>query len=167
MRGQSLIAATLAALALRALTGATSAGAAAPDCQELLDSNVYRCSVKCECGSDFEDCFRFTSPGAQSSDFDLNVDGIDDTLSCDCRAKGAFKSVKFSESTEFQCVSPALKDAGIAFTGKVANKGEKLKKVQAVNETGNTFFIECVLDPACGVESVAGGVQDLYEQACR
>jgi hypothetical protein len=124
----------------------------AKNCQDLLDNNVYRCQVKSDFGTAFEDCFRFTSPGLQSQDFDLFIDLLGEILGCECKAEGSLENPQFNESREFHCVN-ALFSAflNIAFEGEVAEHGETLKNGQAVNEFGDSFVFRCVQDPECSV----------------
>jgi len=126
----------------------------AVNCQDLLNNNVYRCHVKSDFGSEFEDCFRFTSLGIVSEDFDLNIDGLPwETLACECEAKGSFKKPVFNAGREFHCVNSQFVDPelllNIAFEGDVVKKGKEIKEGEAVNEFGNSFVYECVIDPAC------------------
>ncbi|HZR81422.1 MAG TPA: hypothetical protein VFD92_10040 [Candidatus Binatia bacterium] len=85
------------------------------------------------------------------------------TLACDCRARGMSKHVQFGASTDFQCVTPPNPDLQIAFTGRASAKGKRLANVQGVSELGESFFAECVRDPACSIESLAGpGARSRY-----
>src|SRR5882724_7211625 len=87
-----------------ALTAATGLRLAqAENCQDVLDNNVYRCQVKSDFDTPFEDCFRFTSPGVQSDKFDLFVDGLGIVQGCSCKAGGSFNTPDFDASKEFQC----------------------------------------------------------------
>jgi hypothetical protein len=121
--------------------------AGASTCKDYLDNNVYSCHAKSDAGDDFTDCFRFTSPGVASPDFDLAVDTFGGPLACDCQATGSVKTPKFSASKVFECVSPSSIGLGIVFSGKVSST--KIKKGQAVNEFGRSFLYECVVSPTC------------------
>jgi hypothetical protein len=135
------------------LTAATGLRLAqAENCQDVLDNNVYRCQVKSDFDTPFEDCFRFTSPGVQSDKFDLFVDGLGIVQGCSCKAGGSFNTPDFGASKEFQCVTTGIDDFGIAFNGRA--DGTQLKKGQAVNEFGDSFLFQCKLDPTC---SIGGG----------
>jgi hypothetical protein len=126
----------------------TARGAArAATCADFLASNVYTCHIKSDFGSDFTDCFRFTSPGVVSENFDLAVDGLGQTLGCDCQTGGSVATPKFGNSKGFHCVAQSGDPLGIYFSGKASSN--KIKKGQAVNQGGNSFIYDCVLNPAC------------------
>ncbi len=126
----------------------------AETCQDLLDNNVHRCQVKGDFfDGAFEECFRFTTPGVRSENFDLALDlGPGVILSCDCQAKGGFKNPRFSAAKEFHCVTDPVNGAiGIQFTGRVGGKGATLRDVQGVNNFGSSFVAACERDPACSI----------------
>ena len=139
------------------------------NCQDLLDNNVYRCQVKSDFDTAFEDCFRFTSPGVQSQDFDLFTDGLGEVLGCECKAKGSFKNPRFNKSNDFHCVNAREQAEGeaflnIAFEGQVSaewdrgkKRGKRINNGQAVNEFGDSFVFQCKLDPACSVSDLMRG----------
>jgi len=117
----------------------------ATTCQDVLGSNVYSCHIKSSFASDFMDCFRFTSPGTLSPEFDLASDGLGASLGCACKVGGSLTNPKFNASKDFNCVTDA--SGGFSFSGKAS--GTKLKKGQVVSKDGNTFIYECVLSPVC------------------
>lgn len=149
---------SLMALLLTVAVSSAAADGRKDTCQEALNNNVYHCKVKSDFGTSFEDCFRFTSPGVFSEDFDLHVDGFGD-LACECKAEGSFRRPKFEKSEdEFHCVSVAATSFfSLAFEGSVEDDGDELKDVQAVNDGGNSFVVECKLDPECSVGAPARG----------
>jgi hypothetical protein len=113
------------------------------DCQDRLDNRVYRCSVKSDAGSSFNECFRFTSPGNQSENFDLALDGLDGTaMSCDCQAEGNFSNPEFGEADSFHCVTPPFFNLGLAFEGEVKRRGRRIDG-EAVDHTGASFLFRC------------------------
>ncbi len=149
MRKSLLVGGAFLAFVLTAASG--SRLARAENCQTVLGNSVYRCQVKSDFDTPFEDCFRFISPGVQSDKFDLFVDGLGIVQGCSCRAGGSFNTPDFGGSKEFQCVTTATgtDDFGIAFNGRA--DGTQLKKGQAVNEIGDSFLFECKLDPTCAI----------------
>ena len=138
--------------------------AQAENCEEVLDNNVYRCQVKSDFGTAFEDCFSFISPGDRSDKFDLFVDGLGQVLGCSCRASGSFNSPAFDASKEFQCVTNGVDGFGIAFNGRADRT--QLKKGQVVNEFGDSFLFECKRDPTCAIVggATAKGKGNPYQQ---
>jgi hypothetical protein len=134
-----------------ALTAMGQGRAQAKSCTELLSSESYRCLVRSSFQTEFEDCLRFTTPGAVSQNFDLAVQELEETLGCACRTRGSFRRPRFGTATDFHCVTPPEAANAASFAGKVAAKGRRLKKIQAVTSTGDTFVLECILDPTCDV----------------
>ena len=142
---------TLAVLtALLLATVAGSGIAQAENCKDVLNNNVYRCQVRSDFDTLFEDCFRFISPGVQSDEFDLFVAGLGLVQGCSCRAAGSFNTPDFGASKEFQCVTAGIDGFGISFDGKA--DGTQLKKGQVVNEFGDSFIFKCKLDPGCSLD---------------
>jgi hypothetical protein len=123
---------------------------------------VYHCKVKAEDGSQFEDCFRFTSPGGFSQNFDLHIDGFGD-LACECKAEGSFRRPKFEKSDEFHCVAvPETNFFNLAVEGEVEDDGDEIEDVQAVNSFGNSFVITCKRDSKCAVDPTARSAGSLW-----
>ncbi len=147
MRKSLLVGGAFLAFVLTAASG--SCLARAENCQTVLGNNVYRCQVKSDFDTPFEDCFRFTSPGVQSDKFDLFVDGLGIVQGCSCKAAGSSNTPSFGTSKEFQCVTTGEDDFGIGFDGKA--DGTQLKSGQAVNEFGDSFIFQCKLDPTCAI----------------
>jgi hypothetical protein len=143
-----------AALAAGIVVLATPAAPALANCQDLLNSSVYDCHVKRDDGDRFSDCFRFSSPGELSEDFDLSVDGFPNVLGCDCKAGGDFASPGFGESNAFQCVSVILEDDvppfGLAFDGTVRQQGHRIR-AEGVNDFGTSFILRCERVASCEV----------------
>ncbi len=136
------------ALLTSLVTMTASATFAATPCDDLLDNNVYRCHIKADFLPDpFDDCFRFTSPGVQSEDFDLFVDGLGIVQGCDCSATGSFSKPKFGAAKEFHCVATATGGYGIAFRGTAS--GTKIKDGRIIDEFGASYVYECERDPEC------------------
>jgi hypothetical protein len=120
-------------------------GNAAGNCEDLLGDNIYRCEVKDESGTlRDQDCFRFNSAPTISQDFDLNVD-LGGAFGCSCRFTGSFNTPTADASKEWICINPT---SVLTFGGKVAGK-EKISKVFGLNQGGDTFIFNCVVDPAC------------------
>lgn len=152
MRKSLILAATLFTFALTAAIGPNTSHAATT-CENLLANNVYRCHMKTinpDSGDeiDFDDCFRFSSPGTLSSHFDLSVDLLEIPQGCDCSATGSFKNPKFSASKEFHCTTDTS-GSGYGFRGKVV--GNKIQKGQAIGSSGDSYVYECDLVSACAV----------------
>jgi len=147
MRKSLFVGGAFLAFALTTASGLRSARA--EDCQEVLGNNTYHCRVKSNFGSEFEDCFRFTSPGDQSDNFDLFVDGLGQVQGCSCKASGSFNSPDFNASKEFECVTNGEDGFGIQFEGKA--DGSQLKKGQVSDQFGNSYVFVCKLDPKCSV----------------
>jgi hypothetical protein len=142
---------------LTALLLACAIGSATADtCQDELNNHVYRCQVKADDGAAFESCFRFTSPGLFSTNFDLNINNYGD-LGCECKAEGSFKRPKFETSDEFHCVAVY----GTTFFN-LAVEGEaddyEIVDGQAVNDSGRSFVIACKLDRACELPPAVSSV---------
>ena len=148
----------MALLLTVAVSAATQDSWRKETCQEALNNNVYHCKVKSDIGTAFEDCFRFTSPGVFSEDFDLHIDGFGG-LACECKAEGSLRRPKFEQSDEeFHCVAvPETNVFNLAFEGKVEEDGDEIEDGQAVNSGGNSFVLECKLDPKCEVVSTERG----------
>jgi hypothetical protein len=161
MRKSLLVGGACLALTLSAVSGLRLAHA--EDCQDVLDNNVYLCHVKSDFGSEFTDCYRFTSPGTQSYKFDLYADVLGQVQGCSCKAAGSFGTPDFNGSKEFECVTTGEEDFQISFSGKA--DGTQLKKGQIVSEFGDSFIFECSLKPNCsvGLES-ATRTENPYKQ---
>jgi hypothetical protein len=144
----------IALLLTVAVSSATQDSWRKQTCQEALNNNVYHCKVKSDFGTAFEDCFRVTSPGVCSEDFDLHIDGFGD-LACDCKAEGSFRRPKFEKSDdEFHCVAvPEPNFFNLAFEGEVEEEGKEIEDGQLVNSDGESFVLQCKLDPKCEVAS--------------
>lgn len=143
-RGASVVIGSLLILALP--------GVALANCEVGLANRTFACLVQSDFSSSpFVDCFTFTSPGNQSSHFDLTIAGLGDTLSCACEAVGNRKSFSFNASNSFMCTSTyaPFSYMGITFNGKVKIGKPLIKKGQAVNEYGDCFVFECVEDAFC------------------
>jgi hypothetical protein len=141
-------------LALSTVPFATTAAQTAEaqrNCEDVLNSNVYRCEVKSSFGTQFTDCFRFTSPGFQSQHFDLFPDLLGEVLGCECKARGTFENPQFNESRFWHCASAGGAILGISFEGAAGQV--KLFRTEAVNEFGDSFVFDCELDLACAVGS--------------
>jgi len=112
------------------------------NCQSHLGNHSYLCHVKSSFGSDFTDTFAFTSPGIQSSRFDLEVAGIPDTtFGCACVPGGGFADPSFDDSFVFHCVGP-FGVGQMSFRGAVTGAG-KIKPAEGVSSSGDTFAIKC------------------------
>jgi hypothetical protein len=120
------------------------------NCEDLLDSDIYRCRVKADDGTGFTECFRFESPGTQSEDFDLFPDQLGAALACDCKAKGTFARPDFGAANSFHCVSGSAVGLGVAFEGAVRRGGRTIRG-QAVTETGVSFVFRCSRASSCEV----------------
>jgi hypothetical protein len=125
------------------------------NCEDVLNSNVYRCEVKSSFGTQFPDCLRFTSPGFQSQHFDLFPDELGEVLGCECKARGTFNNPRFNESRSWHCASTGGADLGISFSGVAGQV--RLFRTEAVNEDGESFVLDCELDLACTIEGVSPG----------
>lgn len=154
--GRVLTLASIVAVATSALAGPyarsgsavhapTVSAAARAGCGERLGNNVYRCAVAAEDGTTFEDCFRFSSPGAVSDKFDLAPDQLGATLGCTCKAKGKPRRPKFGVSSAFECTGAE----DVSFEGTVSGNGKKIGKGFIANAAGGSFVFECRLDAAC------------------
>ena len=78
----------------------------------------------------------------------MSVDGLGgQTMSCTCNATGSLAAPNFDASKDFHCVATGNSGFGIAFSGKAT--ATKIKKMQAVNEFGDSFLIECALATVC------------------
>jgi hypothetical protein len=109
----------------------------ATNCEDLLANNVYRCEVRSDAGFLNDDCLRFNSTTPiESSNFDLSIDLLGDTLECSCKTTGSFKSPTFDSSKEWVCTTP---DTGYVWGGKVAGKG-KITKVYANDSRALLIF---------------------------
>ena len=115
------------------------------NCQDLINSDTYRCRVKDDDGGRFPDCFRFNSPGEQSEDFDLSIDQAGGSVGCDCKTAGTFISPKFGVANSFHCAGLDL-----AFEGAV-RMGGRVIVGQAVSELGDSFFFRCTRNPNCAL----------------
>ena len=155
---------SLMALLLTVAVSSATQDGGKETCQEALNNNVYHCKVKSDFGTPFEDCFRFTSPGILSEDFDLHIDGFGD-LACECKAEGSFSRPKFEKSDEFHCVAvPEPNSFNLAVEGQVEDDGDEIEDGQAVNSFGNSFVLECKLDPKCEVAPTEQGSGYLWHQ---
>jgi hypothetical protein len=112
------------------------------NCQDLLDSDTYRCRVKSDDEDRFTDCFRFASPGTQSEDFDLFSDVLGGVVACDCKATGTFAAPNFGAANSFHCVTTSAAEFGLTFEGAVRRAG-RIIIGQAVNDTGISFIFRC------------------------
>jgi len=156
MKKRSVWFPTLAAILLPVLAVAADAERGARNCQRLLDNHVYRCQVKASFGGKFTDCLRFTSPGAQSTKFDLSADRLPgQVLGCACRAGGSFARPQFNASNDYSCVTSGNgtgDELGIAFQGTVDELTSlTITQGRADNEFGDTFVFLCIFDPVCGI----------------
>jgi hypothetical protein len=133
---------------------------AAGICQDRLANNVYSCAIRSEAGARFQDCFRFSAPGAISDDFDLFSDDFNDVVACDCRTRGTFEQPEFGTSLMFQCVSNASESFNVAFQGRAGRN--RITKGQAINSFGDSFVFQCSIDPDCdiGVAPAVAGADD-------
>jgi hypothetical protein len=129
----------LSILAIAFLTAATAD--AAPPCPSQLGNNVLRCSVKGEDGSQFDDCFRFATPGVVSGKFEFVSDLLGSAVGCTCKP-----TPRFGVTSSFQCTSTQ----GVSFDGKVKRKGT-VSKGTIANVNGGAFIFSCQRDPACAV----------------
>jgi hypothetical protein len=128
------------------------ASQAAANCEDLLGDRTYSCRVKSE-GEAFSECFRFTSPGDLSANFDLSLDQFPGVLACDCKADGSFANPEFGESNSFHCVSGLTSPFGLAFDGDVKKKGRRIQG-DGVNEGGSSFVFRCDRARTCVVPTL-------------
>ena len=120
---------------------ATDASPSSGNCQARLSNNAYDCSVKTSFSAPFTDCFQFTSPGSESSNFDLTPIGLGSTLGCSCNPIGSFQSPGFNGSPNtFDCVGTDGTEF-FDFTGKVTSKNIK---GHAAANVGDSFVFDCV-----------------------
>ena len=103
-------------------------------CPTDLGNNVLRCAVRGEDGSQFEDCFRFATPGAVSGKFEFVSDLLGSAVGCTCKPAGK----KFTSSS-FECVS--IK--GVSFEGRLKRKGA-VSKGTIANVNGGAYVFDLV-----------------------
>jgi hypothetical protein len=120
-----------------------SAARRAGRCPSALGAAVFRCSVKAEDGSEFGDCYRFSSGGVVSSKFDLLSDRLGITVGCACKPGGSPKKPSFALSSEFSCTT----DLGVAFQGRLTKNG--ITKGAVTNAQGGSFAFTCTRDDGC------------------
>ena len=127
-----------------------SGSAAAQPCDQLLQSRTYACDVTSDTGNQFDDCFRFTTPGSFVP-IDLFVDLAGTFFTCTCQPRGPAASPRFDTSRRFECVGSADDGTRLSFTGKA---GGQRFRLSAVNEFGVSFFGICRRQTACNVAVV-------------
>jgi hypothetical protein len=137
------------------------ASQAADNCEDLIKSRIYDCRVKDDDGLTFRDCFRFTSPGEVSENFDLSLDlfpppGV---LGCDCQGDGDFFDPEFGNTDSFHCVSTVfsvLSFMGLALHGDVKRNGRRITG-QAIDEIGDSYVFRCDRVRTCDVPVPTAG----------
>jgi hypothetical protein len=143
-------------LSMAALLLLLPASEAAANCEDLIKSRTYSCRIKDDAGDSFSDCFRFTSPGEQSEDFDLSLDLFPGILGCDCQADGSFSDPDFGDTDSFQCVSAVSSPFGLALYGDVKRNGRRITG-QGINDTGSSFVFRCDRVRTCEVAAPIAG----------
>jgi hypothetical protein len=120
---------------------ATEAAPSGGNCQNKLSNNSYVCGVKSSFSSPFVDCFEFSSPGSESSNFDLSTVGLGATLGCSCNPTNGFGNPNFNGSpASFTCTGTDGSEF-FSFAGKVS--GAQIKGHVAAN-AGSSFVFSCV-----------------------
>jgi hypothetical protein len=120
---------------------ATEAAPSSGNCQNKLGNNSYECGVKSSFSAPFGDCFEFSSPGIESSHFDLSTVGLGATLGCSCNPTNGFGNPKFNGSpSSFTCTGTDGSEF-FAFTGKVSGANVK---GHAAADVGDSFVFSCV-----------------------
>jgi len=109
-------------------------------CPGLLGSEVYRCAVRGEDGSQFTDCFRFHTPGAVSGKFEFVSDRLAAAIGCTCKPAGS----SFNTAASFMCTGIQ----GIAFEGRILKNGS-ISRGTGANANGGAFAFSCQRDAAC------------------
>lgn len=136
------------------------ASQAADNCEDLIKSRPYDCRIKDDDGLTFRDCFRFTSPGEQSENFDLSLDlfpppGV---LGCDCQGDGDFFDPEFGNTDSFHCVSTVSSLFGLALHGDVKRNGRRITG-QAIDEIGDSYVFRCDRVRTCDVPVSTAGAR--------
>jgi hypothetical protein len=129
-------------LTLVAIAFLVPVAAQAAPCPDALGNNVLRCDVRGEDGSQFQDCFRFATPGAVSGKFEFVSDLLGSTVGCTCKP-----NPKFRNTPSFLCTSIM----GVTFDGRVKKKGN-ITKGTVANVNGGAFVFACQRDDACAVQ---------------
>jgi hypothetical protein len=111
-------------------------------CPSLLGSEVYRCGVRGEDGSQFDDCFRFATPGVVSGKFEFVSDRLGNAVGCTCKPAGQ----SFTPTASFTCTS----SHGVSFEARILRDGS-IGKGTVANVNGGSFIFSCQRDPACAV----------------
>jgi len=120
---------------------ATDEAPSSGNCQARLGNNAYDCAVKSSFAAPFVDCYQFTSPGTESSNFDLAPVGLGSTLGCSCNPTGGFQNPRFNGSPNtFDCTGTDGTEF-FDFTGKVTSSN--VKGHVAAN-VGDSFVFTCV-----------------------
>jgi hypothetical protein len=136
---------TTPALALAAaLCCATDAVARRPACPDAFGSIVYRCTVRGEDGTSFDDCYRFAPGGDVFPKFQFASDQLGTTVGCTCQARGTPAKPVFGRSADFSCAS----QLGVAFSGRVKRNGS-ITKGTVTNAQGGSYVFECSRDETC------------------
>ncbi len=119
-------------------------------CQTLLGNNLYSCQVESAFGP-FHDCFQFSSPGAISGNFDLQVAQLGGNgLGCSCKVTGSFQKPHFNMSHSFDCVAAGgdtSPSGGFTFEGTATKT--KITGGFVASSFGTTWKYTCVVDPTC------------------
>jgi hypothetical protein len=133
------------------LTAAVLAMTAAPSvagttCAERLAEKTYFCNVKSSFGTEFNDCFEFGFGGSQ-----LVISALDsDPLVCECAVKSSFSRPQFEVGQKHTCVTSAADHVtGFSYIGKASGNGRKIRNMQGISETGDTFIMNCEQVEAC------------------
>jgi len=139
---------TLLALVLAAALAALASDVTAkqPACPGAFGSIVYRCAVRGEDGTSFEDCYRFAPGGDVSSKFQFASDQLGSTVGCTCDARGRPAKPVFGGSADFTCAS----QLGLAFSGRVKRNG-RISKGTVTNAQGGSYVFECSRDETCSL----------------
>jgi hypothetical protein len=110
-------------------------------CPALLGNNVYRCGVRAEDGSQFTDCFRFSTPGTTvSGKFEFVSDRLASAIGCTCKPAGP----TFGGASAFTCTGIQ----GVAFEARILKDGS-IAKGTVANVNGGSFVFSCQVDAAC------------------
>jgi hypothetical protein len=138
---RAILAVTLVIVAATtAWAGPYTAGAGR--CPSLLGNEVYRCTVRGEDGAQFDDCFRFATPGQVSGKFEFVSDRLGSAVGCTCKPAGQ----SFGVSASFTCTSIR----GVSFEGRIRRDGS-IGKGMVANVNGDAFLFSCQRDAACAV----------------
>ena len=113
-------------------------------CQAKLNSNSYSCKITTPSGMSTE-CITISQ---NSCSVDISSSGYTLDARCACEATGGPSNPDFRDS-EGRIICAGTNYTTRGYWGKIKSGGNKLQG-QGVDENGNPFIYECLLD-SCGM----------------